>query len=140
MSRFSPVLPIIGEGRARFQPVAVQTVASAFVKSVTEPAAIGQAFDLCGQETFTFEEMLDEILAALGRKRMKLHVPLGIARFQAAMLEWVFPKLLRRPPPLNRDQITMLQEDSVGNSQKAIALFGLKQTRFREGICAYLGK
>jgi NADH dehydrogenase len=139
-SRYSPVLPVMGKGQARFQPVAVQVVGSAFAKSLNLPAAVGQTFDLCGPETLTFEEMLNQILGTLGRKRAKVRLSLGLARIQAALLEWVFPKLLNRAPPLNRDQLLMLQEDNVGNGAPADDLFGLEQTRFREGIAAYLGK
>jgi NADH dehydrogenase len=140
ISRFSPILPILGDGAARFQPVAVQAVAAAFTKSVTEGAAIGQTFDLCGPDTFTFEEMLDEILASTGRRRVKVHLPLGVARVQAALLEWIFTKLLHRAPPLNRDQLIMLQEDNVGRGEPANALFALPQVGFREGIARYLSQ
>jgi NADH dehydrogenase len=138
MSRFSPFLPVMGNGQSRFQPVAVQAVAEAFSKSVKEPRAVGQTLDLCGPETLTFDQILDQILAVKGRTRLKLHVPLGIARLQAALLEMLFGKLLRRPPPLNRDQLVMLQEDNVGNPQPANEIFRLPQIQFQEGIAEYL--
>jgi hypothetical protein len=53
-------------------------------------------------------------------------------------MEFVFPHLLRKPPPLNRDQLLMLQEDNIGNSQPANELFGLKPVPLREGIARYL--
>src|SRR5207253_2770218 len=39
--RFSPFIPILAEEQARFQPVAVETVATAFAHSVIEPKSIG---------------------------------------------------------------------------------------------------
>lgn len=138
ISRFSPALPVMGNGRARFQPVAVEVVGSAFTRCLTEPASVGLTLDLCGPEILTFNQILDEILQTLGRRRLKLHIPLGLARVQAAILEWIFPKLLRQAPPLNRDQLIMLQEDNVGNSEQAVELFGLKPVRFRDGIRKYL--
>jgi NADH dehydrogenase len=138
--RYSPVLPIMGKGGAYFQPVAVQVVGDAFAKSLSAPAAAGQTFDLCGPEGLTFEEMLDQMLETLGRKRFKFHLPLALVRMQAAIFEWIFPKLLHRAPPLNRDQLIMLQENNIGSSERANGLFGLKQIRFREGISTYLGK
>jgi len=138
ISRFSPIVPIIGDGRARSQPVAVEVVALAFVRSLTEFAARGQTLDLCGPETLTFNELIAQILESLGRKRLKIHIPMGIAQAQAGVLEWTFPKLLRRAPPLNRDQLIMLQEDNVGESAKATELFNLPSVRFREGIGKYL--
>lgn len=139
MIRFSPVVPILGRRDAKFQPVAIETVAAAFVKSLTETGAIGQTFDLAGPEIFTMSEIIDQILAVMKRKRLKVHVPAAVARIQAAFLEFLFPKILRKAAPLNRDQLIMLQEDNVGNAQPANELFGLKPVRFREGIGKYLG-
>ena len=138
--RYSPIVPILGGGKTKFQPVPVKSVGTAFVKALGEPRAIGETYDLCGPETFTFDELVDEILSIQGKHRMKLHVPAGVARLQAAVLEWVFPKVMRQPPPLNRDQLLMLQEDNVGNPQPANALFGLKPVSFREGAGAYLSR
>ena len=138
MARFSPVLPVMGPGRAKFQPVAIEDVAMCFVKALTETRSVGQTCDLCGPDSLTMPEILDAVLSATGRKRWKLRVPLGLARFQVACLEFVFPRLLGKAPPLNRDQLTMLQEDNVGNPQPANELFGLKPIRFREGISRYL--
>jgi hypothetical protein len=66
-------------------------------------------------------------------------VPLGLARGQATILEFVFGRLLHKAPPLNRDQLLMLQEDNVENPQPANDLFGLKPALVREGIARYLG-
>jgi NADH dehydrogenase len=136
--RFSPVVPVAGGGGARFQPVAVKAVGAAFVKALTEPRAIGETCDLCGPEAFTLGEVVNQILAVMRKKRLKFHVPSGIAWCQAAVFEFVFPRLFHRAPPLNRDQLTLLQEDNVGNGQPANELFGLKFTPFKEGIAGYV--
>lgn len=139
MIRFSPIVPILGRRDAKFQPVAIETVAGAFVKSLTETRANGQTFDLAGPETFTMSEIIDQILAVMKRKRLKVHVPAAVARIQAGFLEFLFTRLLRKAAPLNRDQLIMLQEDNVGNARPANELFGLRPVRFREGIGKYLG-
>lgn len=138
LSRFSPVVPLIGGGRMKFQPIAFENVAKAFVKSLNEPRAIGQTFALCGQEVLTLAEIVDAILAATGRRRIKLTLPFGVARVQAAMLEFVCGRLLGQTPPLNRDQLLMLQEDNVGDCARTAEVFELRQIRFSEGIASYL--
>jgi uncharacterized protein YbjT (DUF2867 family) len=138
--RFSPVVPVMGSAGARFQPVPVETVAAAFARSPGEPKSIGQTYDLCGPEALTLREMLDQIQAVLHRKRWKMRVPSGLARWQAALLEYTYAHLLGKAPPLNRDQLIMLQEDNVGNPQPANELFGLDPPAFREGIASYLGR
>jgi len=138
--RTSPVLPVLGNERAKFQPVAVECVGAAFVKSLTEPKSITQIYDLCGPEALPLPEILDQILEVMHRKRLKLRIPLPLARCQGAFLEFLFPLLLHKAPPLNRDQLMMLQEDNVGDAQPANELFGLQHRTFREGIEKYLGR
>jgi NADH dehydrogenase len=138
MSRLSPILPVIGPGKTRMQPVPIADVAECFVSALQEPKSIGQTYDLCGGEILTLEQIMDTILQVSGRRRMKLHVPTPLARMQAALLEFVYPRILRKPPPLNRDQLLMLQTDNTGNPAPANELFGLKPTGFREALSAWL--
>jgi len=137
--RFSPIVPLLGRRDAKFQPVAIETVADAFVKSLKEFLAVGQTFDLAGPEVFTMSGIIDQILTVTNRKRLKLPIPAAIARMQAVFLEFLFPRVLHKAAPLNRDQLVMLQEDNVGNAQPANELFGLTVVPFREGIGKYLG-
>jgi NADH dehydrogenase len=139
MIRFSPFVPILGRRDAKFQPVAIETVASAFVKSLTDTRAIGEAFDLAGPEIFTMSEIIDQILAVMKRKRLKVHVPMVVAGIQGGFLEFFYPRILRKAAPLNRDQLIMLQEDNIGNARLANELFGLRPAPFLEGIGKYLG-
>jgi NADH dehydrogenase len=115
-------------------------VAAAFAAALAEPRAIGRTLDLCGPEALSLVALLDTILSVLGRRRVKLHIPLPLARAQAAMLELVWPRLLGCAAPLNRDQLLMLQEDNVGDPGPAAKLFDLKLAPFREGIGAWLGR
>ena len=136
--RRSPIVPIIGSGESKFQPVPVAAVAKAFVKSLNESRAIGQTFDLCGCETLTLNQIVEEIMGVMRRKRWKIHIPIGMAKVQAAVLELLFAKICRRPSPLTRDQIVMLQEDNIGNDRMANELFSLQSPPFGEGIAKYL--
>jgi NADH dehydrogenase len=138
IARFSPLLPVLGNATARFQPVAVEVVAAAFMRALAEAKTINHTLDLCGPDTFTFPLLLDRILEATGRKRLKIHIPLPLARLQAGFLEGVYRGLLRKAPPLNRDQLIMLQEDNVGDCRQAEEILGLTQQRFCEGIGSYL--
>lgn len=138
MARFSPVLPVIGSGQSKLQPVPVSDVATCFARALTEPKSIGQTYDLCGPEPLSLEEILDAILQVMRKKRLKLHIPVSVAQLQASALESIFPTLLRKAPPLNRNQLLMLNEDNVGNPQPANELFGLKPIPFKQGIAQYL--
>lgn len=138
LSKWTPLLPVIGPGAARMQPVAVKTVARCFVQALTQPECIGQTYDVCGPEKLTLPQILDAISEATGRRRGKVHIPLPVARLQAAVLELVMGKVLRKPPPLNRDQLIMLEEDNVGDAGPVEQTFHLRQAGFAEAIREYL--
>jgi NADH dehydrogenase len=132
------VVPVLGRKDAHFQPVAAGVVAGGFVAALNTPAAREATYDVCGPERLTLEEMISTILRVTGRRRLQLRIPRGLARVQAALLEWIFPMVLRRAAPLNRDQLIMLEEGSTGEPAAFERDFQLPQTGFEQGIAAYL--
>lgn len=140
LARVSPVIPVIGPGNNLLQPVAVQDVARCFVGALTVHGSQMKTLDLCGRERFTMDEVLDVILGAVQRRRLRVHLPWGIARLMAGVMEKVFPALLGKAPPLNRDQVCMLQEDNVGDPDPLCGIFGIDPVRFRAGVREFLQK
>lgn len=138
LARTAPFLPVMGPGHARLQPVAVEEVARCFAGALNEPRAIRQSFDVGGPELLTMPQILRTILSVTGRRRPIIHVPLRLANALAAFLEFSYRVARRGPPPLNRDQLRMLQEDNFGDCQWTADMFGLQQRSFAEGIAAYL--
>jgi len=138
MAMSAPFLPVIGDGRARFQPVAVEHVARCFAGALDEPQSIRQSFDVGGPERLTLPQMLHIILEVTGQKRRIVHVPLPLAQKLVAILEFYYRVMAKGVPPLNRDQLLMLQEDNVGDCQWTTETFGLKQVSFAAGIARYL--
>ena len=131
--RRAPFVPVLGDGNSKIQPVAVEVVAKCFVAAIKNDGTVGKTYDLCGPEAFTWNELYDKLLAFNGLRKPKLHLPLPVARIQAA----VFEKLLANPP-FNRDQLLMVQEDNVGVPKPAERDFGLQQETFEQGIARYL--
>lgn len=107
MARFSPVLPLIGGGRTRFQLVWVGGVADAFVAALEREDTPARTYELGGPEVYTFAEAMRYMLRVIDRKRWLIDVPFGIARLQARFLEWL------PVPPLTRDQVELLKRDNV---------------------------
>jgi NADH dehydrogenase len=120
IARVAPVTPIVGPGTQRIQPVWVEDVAAYFAAAVEEPAAANRLFELGGPDVVTWNELWPKLSAAQGRRRRSVHVPFGLMRLQASVLE-------RLPsPPVTRDQLKMLAAgDNVVTSTDAVDLFGL---------------
>ncbi len=134
----SPVVPVMGNGRTLFQPVALEIVAGCFVKALSEPRAIRETFDLCGPERFTLPEILQAIFKITKRKKMIIRIPLELARPVAALLEFFYPRFRKQPPPLSRDQLLMLQQNNVGDAKWPLEIFNMQQESFEEGVAKYL--
>ena len=140
MASWSPILPVLANKRVAFQPVAVENVARCFVRALGEARSIRQIYDVCGPEQLTLVQILRAILKVTGRKCLLLHVPLELARPLAWFLEVVYPQLLKKAPPLSRDQLLMLQENNVGEGEWTADLFKLQQVNFAEGIAGFLSR
>jgi NADH dehydrogenase len=138
ISRWSPMVPILGNGKGTTQPIPVEDVAKCFVAALAKPASIGKTYDLCGNETLTLEQIVEAVLRATHRRRLKIHVPGFIARSQATFLEFFYPRVLGKAAPLNHDQLIMLDEQNVGDSGPARRLFGINHSDFFAQISAYL--
>lgn len=134
MVRRLPVVPVIGEGAQRLQPVAVEQVAEGFVRALTKPEAIKQTYEVGGPDAVSMVELLDLIGAALGRSRVrKIHIPVGVIRPLA--------RALHRLPsfPITPDQIVMLQEDNTCDPTPFFSTFGLTPIPLRSGLDRMLG-
>lgn len=107
MARLSPVLPLIGGGHTRFQPVFVGDVADAIMALLEGKGEPGAVYDLGGPKVYTFREILEFIMEVTGRKRLLLPIPFGVARLQGALLQFL------PSPPLTLDQVKSLEGDNV---------------------------
>jgi len=114
LARMSPVLPLVGGGHTRFQPVFVGDVAQAIACAVDGEARAGTTYELGGPDVRTFRQILEYILATIERRRLLVPLPFAIAKLQASLLQFM-PK-----PLLTPDQVELLRTDNVV-SQDAIA-------------------
>jgi NADH dehydrogenase len=105
------VLPLIGGGLTRFQPVFAGDVAAAVVKAVDGETLPGTVYELGGPEVLTFKELMQYMLATIERRRLLVPLPFGLARLQAMFLQY-FPT-----PLLTPDQVEMLRADNVVSAQ-----------------------
>lgn len=127
--RSSPVLPVPGDGRNRMQPVWVGDVAACFLQCLDRAGTVGRTYELGGPRVYTLDEILDHLLDALGKRRLKLHVPLPVLRLNAAVLERLLPS-----PPVTRDQLLMLEEDNVCDTTAMRRDFDVEMPDLPEGL------
>ena len=129
-----PMVPVIGNGLQRLQPVPLEHVAAGFARAVALESTVKHAYDVVGPDPVTLLRLLDLIGEASGRARVrKMHVPLGLMRPMA--------RLFHRLPgfPLTPDQLVMLEEDNVADPQPFLTTFGISPVPLAAGLRAMLG-
>jgi len=133
LARLSPVLPLIGGGHTKFQPVFVGDVAAAILKCVSDAATRGRAYELGGPGVYSFKDLMAFILKTTGRKRILLPVPFGLATLKAFFLQFL-PK-----PLLTPDQVTLLKHDNVvSEGALTLADLGIAPDGIEAVVPAYL--
>lgn len=140
LARFSPVLPLIGGGKTRFQPVYVADVADAALAALTlsdvgPSSPLGKIYELGGPEILSLREVYERLSVHTGVRRCLLPLPWLAARLQALLMS------LLPNAPLTNDQITSLQTDNVV-SPAALTLngLGLRQTALDSILPSYLDR
>ena len=116
LASFLPVLPLLGGGATRLQPVYVGDVAQAAAAAISGLAKPGETYELGGPQIMTLREAAELTLRAIDRRRLLVGLPLGPSRLIAAVSQFaakatlgLFPKLLTT----TRDQIELLAADNL---------------------------
>ena len=107
LARMSPVLPLVGGGHTRMQPVFAGDVGEAIARAVDGDLKPGTIYELGGPDVRTFKELMEFVLATVERRRLLVPVPFWLMKLQAAFLQY-YPK-----PPITPDQVELLKRDNV---------------------------
>jgi len=135
LARLLPVLPLIGGGRMRLQPVYVEDVAEAVARILADPGAVGRTYELAGPGVYTLRELVRFTLRVVGKRRLLMPLPFTVAEIQARLFE------LLPSPPLTTGQVDLLKVDSVASG----ALPGLRELNIppkavEEVVPTYIGR
>jgi uncharacterized protein YbjT (DUF2867 family) len=109
MARTAPVLPLIGGGKTKLQPVYVIDVAEAVAKAVDGKVAGGKIYELGGPEVLTFRECLEAMLKSTARTNRFVSLPFGVASLLGSVASMI-PLIA---PPITADQVRLLKKDNV---------------------------
>jgi uncharacterized protein YbjT (DUF2867 family) len=133
MAMISPILPLIGGGHTKFQPVYVSDVADSMVAAAEQEKAKGKIFEIAGPQVYTFKQLLELIMEMTGRKRWLITIPFCLATALGKVLE-LFPS-----PLLTADQVKLLKTDAIpGENVLAITDLGITTQSLSAILPTYL--
>lgn len=132
MEKIPLVFPVLGPGRARLQPVYVDDVARAVDIALASPDAVGRTLNVSGDSVVTFNELVDAVAAAMGRRRIRVHAPLWLCRIAANATERLMPGSF-----LSRDAIVGLTQDAILDHSELSREFGWRPLDLTSGLALY---
>jgi uncharacterized protein YbjT (DUF2867 family) len=127
--KLAPVM-FLPSPNARFQPVFVEDVAAAIVHSLSDPAACGKSYDLCGPKVYRLRELVALVGGISGHRRPIVGLNDTLSYLQALAMELLPVKLM------TRDNYCSMKIDSVSSQPFP---FGLKPAAIEAVVPTYLG-
>jgi len=135
MIRSSPVLPLIGGGTTKFQPVFVDDMTAGLLDLLERSDTAGQTLRIGGPQVYSFKALLEFLLTALSRRRLLIPIPFTLAEMQARLLE------LLPNPPLTRDQVRLLKTDKVvSGAEPTLGDLGVQPRPLEEFLAVFKDK
>ena len=133
--RLLPVVPLIGGGRTRLQPVYVEDVAEAIARMLAQPGTAGQTYELAGPGVYTLRELVGFALRLIGKRRLLVPVPFAVAGIQARLFEYL------PSPPLTTGQVDLLRADNLASGAlPGFAELGIRPKAVEDIVPGYIGQ
>ena len=131
--RYSPVIPVFGDGNSLQQPIYVGDVAQAIVSCSCNDQTFGKSYNIAGKYPLTYNQVIDTVAGHMNKRIWKIHLPpapiMGLLKF--------FERL-HIPFPVKGEQVLRLNESKNFSYQEAQKDFGFSPYSFEEGIALEL--
>lgn len=138
MSRFGPVLPVIGAD-TKFQPIHVDDIAQAAVKGALGLADAG-IYELGGPDVASLRDWVQKTLSIVRRRRLIVNIPFFVGRLMGGSFDIV--KAMTGGlvcGPATKDQVLNLAKDNiVSDDAKGLADLGISPTSVDAVLPEYL--
>ena len=135
LAQFSPVLPLIGNGKQKLSVIYVLDVCKAIVKTLELNNSVPKIFEL-GNEIYTFKELMEILLKEIKKKRLLLNIPFSIAKFPISYFLQLFPN-----PLLTADHVEILKHSNVvSGNYPGIKNLGISGTALKNILPKYLSR
>ena len=128
LERF-PVVPFIGDGRARKRPVWAQDIVTGIARIAGNPRSYGKTYNFSGGQAVTIRQLAELMLARRGTKKRFVHLPVPLCKVAAVAMG-----LVMRDPPLSLQAIAGLVNDADLPPDEATRDLGYVPVGVGEGL------
>ena len=128
-----PFMPMVLPGAsAKFQPVAVDDVARAFVVAINNESTYGQRYELVGPKVYTLKQLVTYVMALAHDRHMIIALPGFATSILASILQFVPTK------PLTPDNVKSMSVDNI--SAAPFPAFAGTAAALEDVVPSYLGR
>ena len=127
--RYSPIVPVFGDGNYLQQPIYVGDVAQAIVSCLCNDQTIGKSYNIAGKTPLTYNQVIDTIAEQMNRRVWKVNIP---STPVVSLLK--FLERLHMPFPIKAEQVLRLNENKDFSYEEAERDFGFSPLSFEDGI------
>jgi len=117
--RLFPLVPVIGAGNNRMQPLAADDLARCIATTLGREDLKGRTLDLGGPKRLNYNELVSEVAKAMGKRRLRVHLPTWLMYAVAKVSQAILPRA-----PITTEQIKLLGVRSVAELGEVERVFG----------------
>ncbi len=122
------VVPVVGKGQLKLQPIWVEDVTTCMLKMAQEPAQYdGRVVEVGGPEIYTYNQILDLLMRTLHVSRIKAPGPKPLVKLGAAMMSAVLPK-----PPITPAAVELFDFENATDLDSVERNFGFAPKSLRD--------
>lgn len=129
LARKGPVIPVIGDGDYKLQPLYVDDLMNAFVKMLANDDLWCRVYEFGGPEILTFNQMIHIVREVMKVRKPVVHLPVPLVRPAIRVMGAVLSN-----PPITLDQLKMLEADNITEHNAFTEVFGINPKSFREAL------
>lgn len=127
------VFPLIGGGKAQFQPVSVYDVVEAVIRCLDDDSTIGAELALGGPEVLALGEIERRIMRALNTRRLLAPVPVALLRPAVILMQALLPG-----SPVSTSLLDLLAVANTVPDNALVSRFGMEPIAFAGEHIRYL--
>ncbi len=127
--RITPIMPIFGDGESLQQPIFVDDVAQAVLLALKNDMTIGKSYNIAGKAPLSYNQVIDTVASALGKRVWKLHMP-----YMTIVRALQFTERMKLRLPIKAEQVLRLNENKAFSYEEAQKDFDFNSRSFEEGI------
>jgi uncharacterized protein YbjT (DUF2867 family) len=128
------LLPLVGGGRTRHQPIDSRDVLAAVWAASERPELGDQILELGGPEGLSHRDLVDRAARLYGTRPFVLPLPVTAVRAAVALLE-----RLSADPPLTTTMLEILQHDDCVDATQACEQLGIELTPLGDTLETWVG-